>query len=68
MTKNNMTIADKTAALNDMVAWFDSDEFELEKALDRFAEAEKLAGQIEADLTALKNTITVAKMTFDEVS
>lgn len=66
MTKNNTSVADKTAKLNELVAWFDGDDFELEKALDRFAEAETLAKEIEADLMTLKNTITVARASFDE--
>ena len=60
------SIADKTAKLSELVAWFDSDEFELEKALDVFAQAEKLADEIEKDLTALKNTVTIAKTKFSE--
>lgn len=61
-----MSIADKTIKLNELVSWFDSDEFELEKALDVFAEAEKLAEEIEQELVALKNTITIAKTKFNE--
>lgn len=64
--KNNPTIADKTVELNELVEWFDSDDFELEQALDKFGEAEKLAGEIEADLSALKNNITVIKKKFNE--
>jgi exonuclease VII small subunit len=64
--KNNSSIAEKTAKLNELIAWFDSDEFELEKALDRYAEAEKLAKEIEHDLLALKNNIQVVKDRFAE--
>lgn len=59
--KNKPTIAEKTAQLNELVAWFDGDEFEIEKALDKFTEAEKLAAEIEHDLLTLKNTIQVVK-------
>lgn len=64
--KNNSTIADKTAALNELVAWFDGDDFELERALDKFSEAEKIASEIEHDLQALKNNIEVVKAKFTE--
>jgi exonuclease VII small subunit len=64
--KNNPTIAEKTAKLNEVVAWFDSEEFELEKALEKFTEAEKLASEIESDLLALKNNIQVVKEKFDK--
>jgi exodeoxyribonuclease VII small subunit len=65
--KNNKpTISEKTIKLNELVEWFDSDDFELEAALDKFAEAEKLANEIEADLLAMKNTITIVKKKFNE--
>ena len=64
--KNNLTIAEKTTKLNELVAWFDSDDFELERALDRFTEAEKLAFEIEQDLTGLKNNIEIVKAKFTE--
>ena len=65
--KNNKpTISEKTIKLNELVEWFDRDDFELEAALDKFAEAEKLANEIEADLLAMKNTITIVKKKFNE--
>lgn len=66
MSKQTNTVQAKLALLNEKVAWFDSDEFELEQAIDKFAEAEKLAEEIEADLTGLKNEITVLKQKFDQ--
>lgn len=63
--ENKVTIAEKTAMLDNLVAWFDSDDFELEQALDKFSEAEKLAADIEADLLSLKNDIEVVKVRFD---
>lgn len=66
MKKNDMTISDKMAKLGELVAWFDSDEFQLEIALEKFAEAEALAQEIEEDLTHLKNDIDVVKKKFDQ--
>lgn len=66
MTKSNLTIQDKTQQLEQLVAWFDSDDFVLEQALDRFKAAEKLATDIEADLTTLKNDIEVVQQKFDQ--
>lgn len=57
MTKNNPTIEEKIAQLEASVAWFDSDDFELEKALDEYEKARKLADEISRDITELKNTI-----------
>lgn len=65
MTKNNTTIQDKIAALDELVAWFDGDTFRLEQALDIFAKAEKLATAIEADLATIKNDIELVKRRFD---
>jgi exonuclease VII small subunit len=64
--KNNSTIAEKTAQLSEMIAWFNSDEFELEKALDKFTQAQNLAAEIEKELQSLKNTVTVVKQNFAE--
>lgn len=65
--KSSPSIAEKTAKLDELIAWFDSDDFELEQALDKFKEAEKLAQEIERDLMSLKNNIEVVKARFDEV-
>jgi exonuclease VII small subunit len=63
-TKNNLSITEKTSKLSELVSWFDSDGFELEQALDKFKEAEKLATEIESDLLALKNDIETVKVKF----
>jgi exodeoxyribonuclease VII small subunit len=68
MSVKKRSVAEKTAQLDELVSWFDSDEFELEKALDKFKEAEKLAAEIEADLMELKNEVTVIKKRFDETN
>ncbi len=65
MSKENKTIQAKTAELAQLVAWFDSEDFTLETALDKFKEAEALAETIEKDLTALKNDIQIVKQKFD---
>ncbi len=65
MSKPNKTIAQKTQKLTELVAWFDSDDFKLEAAIDKFKEAEKLADEIEKDLLNLKNEIIVVQRKFD---
>ena len=65
MSKPNKTIQEKTAELSSLVAWFDSDDFTLELALDKFKEAEALAEIIEQDLKSLKNDIQIVKQKFD---
>lgn len=66
MSAKNNTIREKTAKLDDMIAWFDGDDFELEQALAKFTEAEKLAQEIEKDLLGLKNDIIIIKERFDK--
>ena len=66
MSTEKSSIAEKTAELDVLVGWFDGDDFELEQALDKYKEAEKLASEIENDLAKLKNEITIIKKRFDE--
>lgn len=66
MTKSNdKTIQQKIIELDGLVVWFDSDDFVLETALEKFKTAETLAEEIEKDLAALKNDIQVVKQKFD---
>ncbi len=65
MSTPNKTIQEKTAELSELVSWFDSEDFTLETALDKFKEAEALAESIEIDLKALKNDIQIVKQKFD---
>lgn len=66
MSEKNETVAAKLARLGEMVAWFESDDFVLEEAVDRFETARKLADEIEQELAKLKNEIVVLKKKFDE--
>ena len=66
MTKSNQTIQDKITQLDELGAWFDSDEFSLEEATEVFKKAEVLAREIEADLRELKNEVQVIKASFDK--
>lgn len=65
MSKTNKTVSEKMETLSELVAWFESDEFELERAVEQYKAAEKLATEIEHDLSALKNEVTVLKTKFD---
>ena len=65
MSVANKSISEKTAQLTELVAWFDGPDFNLELALDKFKEAEKLAIEIEKSLLSLKNEIQIVKQKFD---
>ena len=64
--KNNITIAQKQAKLAELVAWFESDLFVVEEAMDKFSEAEKIATEIEEELNNYKNNIMVLKQKFNQ--
>lgn len=66
MSKADKTIQEKMTELSELVAWFDSEEFELERALDVFKQAEKLAAEIETELNTLKNEVVLIKQKFAE--
>ncbi len=64
MTKSNPTIQEKIAQLDEVVAWFESEEFQLEEASSKLKAAAKLATDIEHDLNAVANDIQQVKQTF----
>ena len=63
---DNPKLSEKIAKLESYVAWFESDEFEVEQSLDKYREAEILAKQIEKELADIKNEIVVVKKKFDQ--
>ena len=65
---SNETIAEKQQRLQELLAWFDSDDFRIEQVSDKFEEARKLSEQIEKLLLEQKNTITVLKQKFDSAA
>lgn len=64
--KNN--IQAKMTQLDELLAWFDSNDFVLEEAVERFGEAQKLASAIEEELGVIKNNITVVSEDFSRDS
>lgn len=64
MTKNN-TIKEKLAELDELVAWFEQDDIEIDQALEKFDSAEKLAAEISKELEVAKNKIDIIKKKFD---
>lgn len=64
MTKDNQTIQQKIDQLDQAVAWFESDDFELEQASVKLKEAAKLAAEIEHDLDNVANDIQIVKKSF----
>lgn len=56
----------KIKDLDKKVEWFNSNEFELEKAVGEYKEALELAKEIEEDLKNLKNEIEVLDVDFSK--
>lgn len=59
MTKNNPTIEEKIQQLEHEVAWFESDEFTLDEAIERYQHMLADSQAIEQELHKLEQTITV---------
>lgn len=66
MSKNNdeVSIQVKLQQLDELVAWFQGDDFELEQATSKLQDAKRLADEIEHDLDAVENEITIIKKSF----
>ena len=60
------TITEKIKELEQATDWFYSDDFELDKATDKYKQAMELAKEIEKDLAELKNKIEVIDKDFSK--
>lgn len=65
-TKKTETLQEKINRLGEMVAFFDTDDFDIEQALEKYKEAEKLSAEIHEQMVDVKNEITVLKERFDK--
>lgn len=60
------TIEQMMAELNERIAWFQSDEFNLDEAKQRFVEARELAEKITAVLDDMQHEIEILREDFSE--
>ncbi len=58
-TGTKPSISQKIEQLDENVAWFYGEEFQLDQALTKYDDAIKLAKSIEKDLAELKNKVEV---------
>ena len=63
---DKLNLNQKIKKLDEKVEWFNSDEFELEKAVENCKEALALAQEIEEDLKSLKNEVEVLEEDFSK--
>lgn len=64
MTSDKKTIQTKLDALNEAVAWFQGDDFQLEDASVRLRGAIELANDIEKELKSIENEIVDVQKSF----
>lgn len=64
--KNEQTLQELTARFEELVAWFEQDDFDVEQALEKYEQAHAVAGEIKKRLDAVENKITVLQKSFDE--
>ena len=62
---NDMTIEQMMAELNERIAWFQGDDFNLDEAKQRFIEARELSKKITATLEDMRHEIEVLSEDFN---
>lgn len=54
-----LSLDEKITKLNELVAWFESDEFALDSATDKYQQAKDLLVDIEKDINSLEQVFQV---------
>jgi len=62
---NDMTIEQMMAELNERIAWFQGDDFNLDEAKQRFIEARELSKKITATLEDMRHDIEILSEDFN---
>lgn len=66
MTKEQeLTLDEKIQRLNELVAWFESDEFSLDEATEKYRSANELLKQINQDVAKLEQEFVVVGESVD---
>lgn len=68
MSEKNKPLAlkEQLGQLDQIIAWFEQDDFDLDEALAKFETGMKLAETIKSRLAELENTVVILKKRFDE--
>ncbi len=64
MKNDKLSIQEKVNELDKVVEWFQSDDFQLEKATTMLKKAADLANDIERDLKTIANEVNEVKKSF----
>lgn len=62
--KSSVSITEKITSLNEKIAWFYSDDFSIDSALENYKSSIALANEIKSDLNNLKNEIEIISKNF----
>jgi exodeoxyribonuclease VII small subunit len=65
-SKNELTLQQQLAELDEVLAWFDRSDIDLDEALAKFDHGVKIAESAKSKLTELENKISVLKQRFDQ--
>lgn len=65
MSQKEISLDQQLKDLEAIVAWFESDDIDIEAAITKFKEGSVLAESIKEKLSSLENKITVLKERFD---
>ena len=61
----SVSISKRMEELEEKMNWFKGDEFTLDEAAERYAEVEKMAGEIEEILMEMQNSVELIQKKFD---
>lgn len=64
MSEKNSTIEAKLKELDELLAWFESDDVSVDDALKQYEKAQKLAKELRQQLKDAQNSIDVIKKKF----
>lgn len=64
MSENNLSVQKKLAQLEELLAWFESDEVTVEAAVEKYEQALQLAKDLELELKKAKNQIEIINKKF----
>lgn len=65
-SRNEPPLQTQLAELDDILAWFDQADIDLDEALQKFERGTELADAIKSKLTKLENNIEIIKQRFDQ--
>ena len=61
----SVSISKRMEELEQKMNWFKGDEFTLDEAAERYAEVERMAGEIEEILMEMQNSVELIQKKFD---